>query len=116
MLQNKLGALDKFTNLEKMKEDEKIADQISSLLNVMDDLSKLGTEYNLENELYHGMGLHKIMDFMGRNRQRKFIKLTASPDIGGKAKWLKLVEFLQGELKEREAYVLHDKVHKSLGL
>ena len=116
MLQNKLGALDKFTNFEKLKDDEKIANQIMSLINVMDELSRLATDYSLENDLYYGTGLHKILDLMGRTRQRKFIKSIASLDIGGKPKWSKLKEFLESELKEREAYVLNEKVLKTLGL
>ena len=116
MLQNKLGSLGKFTNLDKLKDDEKIANHLAELLNVMTDLEKLAKEYSLENDLYHGVGLHKIMDFMGKPRQRKFIKSIAGQDIGGQVKWSKLVDFLKVELKEREAYVLHDKaVQSSLG-
>ena len=47
LLQNKIGYLEKFTNLEKMKDDEKITFTISSILNVMADLSKFALEYDL---------------------------------------------------------------------
>ena len=57
MLQNKLGSLDKFSNLEKIRDDEKISFHISSLLNIMSDLEKIATEYNLNGELYYGGGL-----------------------------------------------------------
>ena len=113
MLQSKLGSLEKFTNLDKLKDDEKIANHIAGLLNLMAELGKLAEEYKLENDLYHGVGLHKIMNFMGKQRQRKFIKTVATQDIGGKVKWSKLIDFLKGELKEREAFVLHDKVVQS---
>ena len=113
MLQNKLGTLEKFTNLDRLKDDEKIANHLAELLNVMADLGKLAGEYELENDLYHGIGLHKIMDFMGKQRQRKFIKSIAAEDVGGKVKWSRLVEFLKVELKEREAFILHDKVAQS---
>ena len=116
MLQNKLGSLDKFANLDNINDDEKIANRLTDLLNVMSELTTLASEYGLVNELYYGNGLHKIIDFMGRNRQRKFVKSIAGLDISGRKKWVSLEEFLQKELKEREAYILSDKVLKSLSL
>ena len=113
MLQTKLSSLDKFTNLESLKNDEKIASRLTDLLNVMEELCKLASDYGLENDLFYGSGLHKIIELLGRTRQRKFIKLTASLDIVGQEKWKKLVEFIKSELKEREAYVLHEKVARS---
>ena len=116
MLQNKLGALDKFTNLDKVKDDEKIAVQISTLLNLITDLCKLAETYSMENDLYYGVGIHKILDLMGKYRERKFVESIALKDSAGKEKWLKLIEFLQTELKKREALVLHQRVRKSTGL
>ena len=51
MFQNKISALEKFSNLEKLKEDEKIAYTLTSLLNVMSDLSRLAEKYDLEGDL-----------------------------------------------------------------
>ena len=46
---------------------------ISSLLNVMADLSKLAQDYKLEGDRYHGSGMQKILELMGRYRERNFI-------------------------------------------
>ena len=116
MLQNKLSSLEKFSNLEKMKDDEKIAYTLTNLLNVMADLTKLAEDYNLEGELYHGGGIHKILDMMGKQRERKFIKGIAQHQLNNKEKWVHLVKFLESERKEREAYILNDKVRKSMNL
>ena len=99
MLQKKLSSLEKFSNLEKIKDDEKIAYILTSLLNAMTDLSMSAEDYNLEGELYHGGGIHKILDLMGKQRERTFIS----------KKWNKLATFLENELKEREAYILYEK-------
>ena len=112
MLQNKLETLEKFSNLEKVKDDEKIVNTITSLLNVMSDLSKLALDYKLENDLYYGPGLHKILELLGRTRERKFIKSISSKKIDCVGKWKKLVTFLEEEVNEREAYVLNEKVKK----
>ena len=116
MLQNKLAAFDRFIQLDKLKDDEKIATNISGILNLISDLCKLATTYSLENELYYGVGLHKILDLMGKFRERKFVESIALTSISGKEKWDKLVTFLEDELKKREALVLHQKVRKSTSL
>ena len=55
-----------------MKDDEKITFTISSILNVMADLSKLALEYDLKGEIYYGGGLQKLLDLIGKYRERKF--------------------------------------------
>ena len=77
MLQKKLSSLEKFSNLEKINDDEKIGYILTSLLNAMTDLSMLAEDYNLEGELYHGGGIHKILDLMGKQRERTFIRSIA---------------------------------------
>ena len=120
MLQNKISSLDKISNLGKLKDDEKIAELITKLLNSMADLSKLAADNNLECELYYGGGIHKILDLLGKQRQRKFIKETAKTKKKKKKKkkekWAKLVKFLESERSEREAYTLHEKVRKCMNL
>ena len=113
LLQNKLSSLGKIVSLEKIKkDDQKVANSIISLLNLMTDLSKLATEYGLENELYYGPALGKILDIMGKEHERKFIKSIALQDISIRQKWTKLAESLQVELKIREAWILNEKVRK----
>ena len=74
LLQNKIGSLKKFSDLESQKDDEKIAFSLSSLLNMMADLEKLASQYDLEGDLYYGGGLQKVLDLLGKTRERKFIK------------------------------------------
>ena len=64
MLQNKLGSSRMFS-LDKLRHDEKIACTITNLLNVMADVEKLAEEYDLKGELYHGGGIHQILDLVG---------------------------------------------------
>ena len=104
MLQNKIGSLGKFSNLEKLRDDEKIAFTLSSILNVMEDLSKLAVEFDLEAELYHGGGLQKILDLLGKRRERNFIASAGKESLRNRQKWKKLVEFLEKELQERGIY------------
>ena len=115
MLQNKLLSLDKFC-LEKIRDDEKIAFTISNLLNTMADLSRLAKQFNLEAELYHGGGVIKILDVIGNQRERKFIKSISGEKLGDPEKWQRLIKFLENERREKEAFVLNTKVRKSMNL
>ena len=114
LLQNKIGSLGKFSNLDRLHDDEKVAYTLSSILNTMEDLRKLAEEYDLQSELYYGGGLQRILDLIGKQRERKFIKSTAKEQLKNDQKWVKLVDFLKGELQEREAYILNDKSKKCL--
>ena len=58
--------------------------------------------------------IHQILDLVGprRERKRKFIKFIAQKKLSNPDKWKKLIEFLEDERKEREAYVLNEKVKR----
>ena len=120
LLQNKLGTLKKFC-LIKIKDDEKIAWTINKLLNVMNELQKLAEDYDLKEDLYYGGSIHQILNIIGQERERKFIKsISRGSRLGNPEKWSKLEEFLKNERSEREAYILHEKskkiiLEKSLG-
>lgn len=114
LFQNKLSALKKFSNLEKLKDDEKIAYSLTSLINLMAELSDLAARYDLEGDLYHGGGMQKILECMGEQRERKFIRSIAKGNLKTKAKWDRLVAFLNEELVEREAFIINNKAKQSI--
>ena len=91
---------------------KKLLGTITSLLNAMADIEKVAEEFDLESELYHGRGVHQILDLMGQRRERNFIKFIAQKRLSNPDKWKKLIGFLEEERKEREAYVLNEKVKK----
>ena len=74
----------------------------------------MAVEYDLEAELYYGGGLQRVLDLIGKQRERKFIKSTAREQLKNDQKWVKLVDFLKAELLEREAYILNEKSKKCL--
>ena len=121
LLQNKITTLDQFAQLERLKDgkdDEKISTILARLINSMVDLERIAKEFHLENDLYFGVGLHRILEVMGSTRERKFIKSISREVVtpGGKEKWIKLLDFLRVELRERQAYVLNDKIKRSTTL
>ena len=113
--------MDQFPQLERLKDgkdDEKISTILARLIKSMVDLERIAKEFHLENVLYFGVGLHRILEVMGSTCERKFIKSISREVVtpGGKEKWTKLLDFLRVELRERQAYVLNDKIKRSTTL
>ena len=116
LLQNKICSLDKFSSLEKTKDDEKIVFALSGLLNTMVELRRLASIYKLEGNLYYGGGLQKVLRLLGDDRKRKFLKTIAKETLNDKQKWTHLEMFLSDERAQREMYVINEKTELSLGL
>ena len=96
LLQNKLISLDKIGNLWEVKSDEQRITAISSLLNSMTELSSLAKEHNLENELFYGGGVEKVLSIMGEDRKRKFVR-KSDVRLKGPQAWIKITEMLEKE-------------------
>ena len=74
LLQNKLRDLLKIGGLDKIKSRENLMHGISSLINVMIELSRLAGKYSLGHQLYHPRaGLGKFRELMGSSRFRRFV-------------------------------------------
>ena len=86
LLQNKLGTLDKFESLGKVKGDEKLGNAIAKIVNLMTELSSLSKKFDLEHKLYIGGGLEKVMSLLGNDRERKFMNVHLGLVAGRKAK------------------------------
>ena len=101
----------KVENLCEIKSDEKRISAISSLLNSMTDLSELAKEHKLENELYYGGGVERVLSIMGSERKRKFIK-KSDKRLKGPEAWTRLKEMLEKEQSECERLALYEKTEK----
>ena len=106
LLQNKMHSLGRISNLEKMKDAMRKLPSVSPIFSmVMSDLSNLAENYDLEGELYHGGGLQRILELIGTNWERKFIKFIANGGLKNKQKWFKLVDLLRTERSESERHL-----------
>ena len=73
LLQIKLGILDKFGLLYKLRGDDKIMYATSNLINTMSEIKTITKKYELEKDLYCGVGFEKVMNLIGEYRERKFL-------------------------------------------
>ena len=59
--------------MEKIKDTTKLLGWLTTLLNTITELSNLAKDFSLENELYYGVGLQKILDLIGTKWRGKFV-------------------------------------------
>ena len=115
LLQNKLGDLDKIGGLWKIRGDEKLTLAIAKLVNSMKELGSLATEHGIEGQLYEGGGLEKVMFLIGDQRHKKFRERNLVT-MAKSVEWVKLLEFLQKEMKIRESLTLDNKNAQLMGV
>ena len=115
LLQNKISSLENIGDLGRVSGDERIVHSLALIMNIMGELSKLGREFGLEEELYYGGCLEKIITLLGHKRERTFICTTDSK-CSKPEEWGRLLKFLNNELVEREKMILYEKSKKCLGL
>ena len=123
LLQNKLGHLDRYEKLSRIKNDEKLAITIAKLLNSMTELSALANKHNLENKLYIGGGLEKVLSLLGEERERSFLSQNiekfqnsevTDEVLREKLIWDSLINFLKKDLAVRENLILLKRSRESL--
>ena len=117
LLQNKLLAIDNIGGLGQCKNNlEKLLSTLTSLVNIMQDLSTLAKDHDLEGQLYEGGGLEKVMSLLGDARHKRFRSENLTVDFSKKQEWQKLHEFLDRERKLTKKLILDRKSATLLGI
>ena len=114
LLENKISGLDNVGSLWRMTGDDKIGLALNTLVNTIHDLSSLAQTFEIENELYYGGCLEKILSLLGNKREREFICKGGNSNTSKPAEWQRLVIFLKDEISQREKMALFLKSKKAL--
>ena len=115
LLQSKIASLEGISDLWRITGDEKISHALALLINVMGELSALANRFNLEEELYYGGCLEKIISLLGNTRERTFV-CSSNSQLRKPQEWERLRKFLNEELLEREKMILYEKSKKCFGI
>ena len=63
----------------------------------MKDLAELSKEHKVENDLYYGDGLERIMKLLDEERTMKWISETCDSKLSNQETWDSVVKFLEKE-------------------
>ena len=117
LLNNKLSETIKNGPLRKskIKNDEKLIEIITKLINGMKKLNELARKHKIEEILFHPSNLVKIFDLIGKGRQIKCIEQIKNTEqntgykMSIKQKWEKIISFLDSEIKVKEEVLFLEK-------
>ena len=104
MLQKKMNHI-KSLDLNR-KDPEKSISGLGELINLMHDVATLARTHQIEEYLYYGDGLARIIQLIGDSRTTRFISKTCEEDLTQKKKWDSLVTFLNKERRILEEKLL----------
>ena len=86
----------------KHKDSMKIIESLSKVINVMMDLMQLSSTHYIENELYYGDALSRLVNKLGEGRMMRWLTISCDAPRDGKYKWRQMIEFLEKEIKVQQ--------------
>ena len=99
MLTKKLADINQIDGLWKTKDASKTAEGIAKIINCMKDLMRLCKRHNIENSLYYSGTIDRLLKLLGDQRLTRWLANQYDAALEGERLWMKLIEFLEKELK-----------------
>lgn len=99
MLSKKMKSLQNLECVWKCKNSDKIIQAFSKIINVMKELMKLAEKHEIKGKLYNSDALEFIYKAIGESRLNRWLSLTCDDDLEDEELWLRLIQFLEKELK-----------------
>ena len=107
ILSKVLGDVKNMTPIHKTKNSDELKDGLVDLINGIRDLIKVAKRHGIEAKLYNGEGLDVVYSSMGDNRVTRWLTSICEEDLVDEALWLRLLKFLERELKVQQEKALH---------
>ena len=109
LLTNKLSDVAKCGPLWKIKNEDKLINQITKLINGMTELNNLAEKHIIAESLFHKSNIQKIYDLIGKWRLIKFTEQNIDKELTLKQKWNRIIGLLQKELRVKEEILMNEK-------
>ena len=109
LLKKKLSEINKISQLSKLKDTERVVAALSQIINTMKDLQHLASEHHIESKLYSGDGLERIYQLLGDNQVTRWLSKLCEETYDDHEQWMKLIEFLEKDLKLQQHRMLIQK-------
>ena len=113
MMMKRVQELEAVPHLWRVKDAEKAKNNLSKVVNLIDELMNIAKVHKIEDNLYYGDTIYSIYKVMGDNRVAKFLEDTFEDDLKGKDLWVELVKYLEREIK---LYTEKAMIHRNMEL
>ena len=111
MLMKRVQELESVPPLWRVKDAEKAKNNLSKVVNLIDELMNIAKVHNIEDNLYYGDTIYSIYKVIGDNRVTKFLDEKFEDCLKGKDLWEELVKFLEREIK---LYTEKAMIHRNM--
>ena len=95
LLKKKLSQIGNISQLWKIRDQEKLVDALSKIMNMMRELHQLVEQHNIKSKLYSGDGLERIYQMMGDSRVTRWLSTIYEVEYDDEQTWHHLIEFLE---------------------
>ena len=106
LVSRKLADIKKLDPIKTKQDPAKTLKTITGIINLLRDLISLAQQHNIENQLYYGDCLDHVYTLLGDIRLDRWLTSICDEDIDEKDKWIKLINFLEKDVKLLQQRVL----------
>ena len=99
LLKKKLPQIGNISQIWKIRNQEKLVDTLSKIINIMRDLHQLAEQHNIKSRLYSGNGLERIYQMMSDSQVTRWLSTICEVEYNDEQTWYHLIEFLERDLK-----------------
>ena len=105
VLKKKLSQTGNISQLWKIRDQEKLVDALSKIVNMMRDLYQLA-EHIIKSHLYSGYRLERIYQMMGDSQVTRWLSTICQVEYNDEQTWHHLIGFLEHDLKVQQQKLL----------
>ena len=106
VMKKKLSQTGNISQLWKIRDQEKLVDALSKIMNMMRELHQLVEQHNIKSKLYSGHRLERIYQMMGDSRVTRWLSTIYEVEYNDEQTWHHLTEFLEQDLKVQQQKLL----------
>ena len=106
LLKKKLSQIRNISQLWKIRDQEKLVDVLSKIINMMRELYQIAEQHNIKSRLYSGDRLERIHQMMCDSRVTRWLSTICEVEYNDEQTWHHLIEFFQPDLKVQQQKLL----------
>ena len=87
LLKKKLSQIGNISQLWKIRDQEKLGNALSKIINIMRNLHQLAEQTPIRSRLYSGVGLERVYQMMGDTRVRRWVSTICEVEYNDEQTW-----------------------------
>ena len=106
LLKKKLSQIGNISQLWKIRDQKKLVDALSKIINMVKGLYQLPEKHNIKSKWYSGDGLERIYQMLGDSWVTRWLSTICEVDYNDEQTWHHLIEFQERDLNVQQQKLL----------